>query len=55
MDIDVNDYLIINNLIAYKHIPEHPYIYVDIYIDIYIDIYNKSSNIIDNKYHDTFR
>ena len=27
MDIDVNDYLIINNLINYKHIPEHPYIY----------------------------
>jgi hypothetical protein len=44
MDIDVNDYLIINNLIDYKYILEHPY--------IYIDIYNKSSNIIDNKYHD---
>ena len=44
MNIDVNDYLIINNLIDYKYILEHPYIYVD--------IYNKSSNIIDNKYHD---
>ena len=32
MDIEVNDYLIINNLIDYKHNPEHPYIYVDIYI-----------------------